>query len=294
MAISRYVIDRAKIDRFIKEGRGKGEGKEYKPWLTVYDVPSDGRVHRPRGLKTNRTHHLLSDIEYRHFLLLEWDPDVKDIREQFPLDLDRTQAIAREAGIRHPRDTRSDEDNVMTSDFLVVVGEGKRRKLVVWAVKPAEKLNDKRVVEKLEIERRYWMSIGGAEWHISTELELPMPRIESLEWLRGASDLADVEEPSEGFLGVAAERIVSCIGFRSAGEQKLNALCASLDTKYAAPNGAHQLIARHLLAHSVLLASLDRRKMWETDIADIEIDKKKLSALLESLPVRPLAIDEAA
>lgn len=35
----------AKISRYIKEGRGQGELALYKPWLTIQDVPSSGRVH---------------------------------------------------------------------------------------------------------------------------------------------------------------------------------------------------------------------------------------------------------
>ncbi|WP_235956599.1 MULTISPECIES: hypothetical protein [Pseudoalteromonas] len=34
---------------WIKEGRGTGEYQDYKPWLTVYDAPSDGRIHRACG-----------------------------------------------------------------------------------------------------------------------------------------------------------------------------------------------------------------------------------------------------
>lgn len=34
----------AKISRYLKEGRGQGELALYKPWLTVQDVPSMGRV----------------------------------------------------------------------------------------------------------------------------------------------------------------------------------------------------------------------------------------------------------
>ena len=53
-------------------------GKDYKPWLTVRDVPSLGRSHRIFGHKSQRTHHLLSDLELAVFLLLEWHPDTED------------------------------------------------------------------------------------------------------------------------------------------------------------------------------------------------------------------------
>lgn len=40
MSRRRYEIDESKIERFLKEGRGRGEGVDYSPWLTIQDVPS--------------------------------------------------------------------------------------------------------------------------------------------------------------------------------------------------------------------------------------------------------------
>ncbi|HAD49393.1 MAG TPA: heteromeric transposase endonuclease subunit TnsA, partial [Idiomarina sp.] len=71
--------------RWIKEGRGSGQHADYKPWLTVRDLPSLGRVHRVFGHKSRRTHHLLSDLELSVFLLLEWHSEITQVREQFPL-----------------------------------------------------------------------------------------------------------------------------------------------------------------------------------------------------------------
>lgn len=56
-----------KIEKWIKEGRGKGGGIDYKPWLLVQDVPSDGRCHREVGMKIPRQYTLLSDRENRYF-----------------------------------------------------------------------------------------------------------------------------------------------------------------------------------------------------------------------------------
>ena len=58
--------------RWIKEGRGQGNLKDYKPWITIRDVSSKGRSHRVFGHTTKRTHHLLSDLELAIFLLLDW------------------------------------------------------------------------------------------------------------------------------------------------------------------------------------------------------------------------------
>lgn len=82
-AKKRYWNTEAKNARWIKQGHGQGLGSEYKPWL----VPSEGRSHRVFGHLTQRTHHLLSDIELATFLLLQWRDSTLDIREQFPLDI---------------------------------------------------------------------------------------------------------------------------------------------------------------------------------------------------------------
>ena len=58
MARRQYWNSEAKNARWIKEGHGKGAGREYKSWLTVRDVPSDGRSHRVYSRLTQRTHHL--------------------------------------------------------------------------------------------------------------------------------------------------------------------------------------------------------------------------------------------
>lgn len=39
----------AQYSKWIKEGRGSGEHQDYNPWLTVYDVLSDGCAHRVSG-----------------------------------------------------------------------------------------------------------------------------------------------------------------------------------------------------------------------------------------------------
>lgn len=89
--------------RWIKEGRGQGYLKDYKPWITIRDVSSKGRSHRVFGHTTKRTHHLLSDLQLAIFLLLDWNPLITDIREQFPLPLNTTLEISEQAQIPHPK-----------------------------------------------------------------------------------------------------------------------------------------------------------------------------------------------
>jgi len=131
MARKKYSNSTAKNERWIKEGRGQGRNQNYKPWLTVRDLPSEGRSHRVFGHKSQRTHHLFSDLELATFLLLEWHSDTEEIREQFPLELDVTIDLAREGGIVHP--ANAGVVQYMSSDFLVNSRNPENNKFVLQA-----------------------------------------------------------------------------------------------------------------------------------------------------------------
>src|SRR5690606_3193435 len=118
MSRRKYQFTEAKVRKYIAEGRGSGDGASYKPWLTVNDLPSRGRCHRPFGIKTGRTHHLLSDGEWKSFIRFEFDSSVLDIREQFPLDRHQTMQVARDLGYKHPI-TTDGTPYVLTIDFLL-------------------------------------------------------------------------------------------------------------------------------------------------------------------------------
>jgi len=61
----------SEIETWIKQGRGSGIGVDYKSWLKIQDVSSEGRSTRLKGIKTSRQHEFLSDLERDHFHLTE-------------------------------------------------------------------------------------------------------------------------------------------------------------------------------------------------------------------------------
>jgi hypothetical protein len=159
------------LKRRLKQGRGQGVLKDYLPWLTIRDVKSRGLRTRILGVTVPRIHHLMSKIELRLFQHMEFCKDVLDLREQFPLfPHDETLAIARELNVVHPRDPISKFPIVMTTDLLVTVLRGDTIAYEAWCVKPAEQLQDARVLEKLEIERQYWAR-RRVSWFVFTDQE---------------------------------------------------------------------------------------------------------------------------
>lgn len=187
MAKSKYLLTERKITKRIKDGRGVGRLSNYKPWLYVNEVPSEGRSQRVYSHLTGRIHHVLSDLEFAVFLLLDHNPAVTDIREQFPLNRDDTLSISKENQLWHP--SQGDVNLVMSSDFLVNSSSRTQSKFAIQA-KYSEALKDPRTVEKLEIERRYW-KLKKIPWFLVTEKEIDKVVVSNIEWLYGVKGYFD-------------------------------------------------------------------------------------------------------
>lgn len=173
-----------------KEGRGQGRLDQYKPWLKIQDVGSIGLSTRVKGWKTNRIHHFLSKLELSCFYLFEWSENISDIREQFPLDLDETKAIAQELGINHPADPKTKEPIVMTTDFLITIKSQINAIDVARTVKYSKDLNNKRTLEKFEMERVYWHN-REIDWSIITEREINSTIVENIKIFYSHRNLQD-------------------------------------------------------------------------------------------------------
>ena len=153
--------------RYLKEGRGQGTGVDYKPWIYIHDFPSRGVSARIPG-----------------------DPDVQDIREQFPLRLTETMEIARRLNVKHP--WKGDFPFVMTTDFLVTRTDG----LHARTVKCSDELNNPRTIEKFSIEQSYWAACG-IDWKIVTEKQISRDRALNRQWLyTGETPEGLIPEPS--------------------------------------------------------------------------------------------------
>ena len=176
MGKKRPVWDYQHYLRYLKEGRGQGTGPAYKPWIYIHDFPSRGISARVQGRTTGRIHHLLSRNEEFYFFILDADPEVKDIREQFPLRLSETMEISRKLNIKHP--WKGSFPFVMTTDFLVTRSDG----LHARTVKCSDELDNPRVVEKFMIEHAYWSS-KGIEWKIVTEKQIDRDKSLNYQWL---------------------------------------------------------------------------------------------------------------
>ena len=228
--------------RALKNGRGLGIGPNYLPWLRVNDIPSRGQSTKIYGIKTDRTHQLLSGIESNFFFIAEYNRLVSDIREGFPLfPIDLVLRIANEAGINYPVNSTSKDPCVLSTDYLLTLCKKGDISYLAIAIKKYDDLNDPEVVLRLEIERLWWTSIG-VPWRLVTEKQVNKVVARNIKWfsapLRGRKQnlLGDnYKEEMEKLAGIVIPGVYEWSGLVNQLSQEVNlAVDKTLDLLKAA------------------------------------------------------------
>lgn len=253
------------IERFEREGRGKGEGTDYKPWLYIGDFSSRGRTHDPTGLKTHRPHQLFSDNEHRFFMLLEWCADVVDIREQYPLARKQTLDVAAEIGAPHPYYPGTHVPTVMTVDFMVTRVQDGRRYLQAFNVKSAEEAEDERSLAKLEVQRET-LERQGIEHHLVFDTTMPQSKIDLIAWIRGGQRKPNEQELYPGFFD---EKLTAMAADIAAGDfaGSLADYCKRFDSQQGLARGTGLRLARMLMGKKALRPDLAQPTLPEASMS---------------------------
>lgn len=177
--------------RRIDEGRGIGTGKDYRPFIQIHDFPSLGICTRVTSETVGRVHHLFSRNELAFFYILDFDDNVIDIREQYPLldpedphDLSGIVEMMEGFGIKYPRDPKSRYPFVQTSDFVVTTKNGHH----VYSIKESKAYDKERIRELQELERRYWLW-RNVPWTIKTEQEINYDLASNIRWIYHSRDI---------------------------------------------------------------------------------------------------------
>ena len=243
----------AGIARHIKKGHGQGHGEHYKPWLEVRHVPSLGKSTRNVGWKTGRMHSFLSQLELQVFYLLDWEDEVVDIREQFPLfPQEKTKEICHLLGIKDPQEPQAEVPMVMTTDFLVTLRDGSEH---ARSVKYVQELEDPRTVTKQEIERVFWEQ-SRIDWKIITENDVNITAVKNVEWLHPKRAIGKLHPMTEREVNTVRRNIEPEI---FAGFRPLNEITSEADEKLGYRSGSALSIVRHLLANKVWLTDMTQR-----------------------------------
>lgn len=257
---------KAKFERYVKEGRGQGSGKSYKPWITIQDFPSKGRVSRTPGWKSDRVHHFMSDWELRYFYLLEWSDAVIDIQEQYPLlDLDLAFCIADEIGIKYPKDKNTDVSYVLTTDFVLTIQEQGKSRKIARTVKMAEELKKKRTLEKLELEKVYWER-QNVDWAIVTEQEISRVFADNVRWVHPNYHWELLAEQNSEHCRYINNILKDRLNSK---QSRINSITLKLDRDMDLESGTCLSLFKHLIARKEIVIDMNEAKISSNSSTNI-------------------------
>lgn len=245
-----------------KKGRGSGTKDNYVPFVQTYDFKGKGRKHRIPSQVFKRERHALSTIEANLIYVTEMADNIDDSREQFPLDLEVTKLIANQLGIKHPG-SRDKKREVMTYDLLLDFHDKSQMAL---AVKPFNKLFDKRTIEILQIQKTCAERMNF-RFGIVTEKDFPPILLHNLRFLRAYFYIDDS-------LMSQIEVFYLKLRNQSSSKEKLNVIVKSIAKEMKTIAANAWALFYHLCATKVI-----RYNYYEVFSEDISFDKIKIHDL---------------
>lgn len=147
----------------LKQGRGTGDGKDYKPFIKTREINSMGTCSNIVDWKTGRQMQLLSQTEMAIFMQLRWDDNVDEIKEQFPLDLEKVTEIIKRtndelrANNQSPLSIRYDKQHWPTTNMVVYKNHVISKAV---SVKYDKSNLSAKEIESLWIKKKYWAEQG--------------------------------------------------------------------------------------------------------------------------------------
>jgi hypothetical protein len=125
-------------------------------------------------------------------------------------------------------------------------------------VKYQKDLDDARVIEKQEIERRFWES-EQIDWFLFTENEVPNTLIRNIKWVAPHLHSFELDEISQRS---TFELILQAINLHS--DDRVGAVMNSLDERMGVEDGTYLQYLRHLLAQGAFfwnMIDIDHRSL---------------------------------
>lgn len=220
--------------------------------LKVTTFSSKGRATRIYSYKTNKIHHLQSDNQLRIFLLLEWDDKVKNIKENVALDdLEATLYNVENLRLDKFRDKETGDLYDLHTNFLIkITTKDKGEETIALSVKNISELQRVTVIEKMEIERRYW-KVKGIKFYVITDNEIDKKLVENIKWAREALVDKGMENKRE-----LAEKLYYFL--QKHNPEKLNEVLEEFDIEEDLIKGTALFIFRYLIGIKELKVNMEK------------------------------------
>jgi hypothetical protein len=244
------------IKRFLKEGRGSGEGSEYKSWLQVQDINSQGRSTRTYSYKSQRVIHLLSDLQLYYWYLLEFDDMVLDVREQFPLlDFHEMNIPVDQELEKKLFNTKTNVPHVFIVSFMVTrIDQNGNSIYEARAIKSSTELAKKATIDRLELQRRYFEK-KQIDFGVVTERNINKQLARNIGWVLTAYDIQDYPDLVGNFLYLKEDLLY----YLSDHSSTFQTVFQRIEKDYQLDEGSGLILFKHLIATKQIKLDLNQK-----------------------------------
>jgi len=219
--------------------------------LKVTTFSSKGRATRIYGYKTKRIHHLQSDNQLRLFLLLEWNDIVKNIEENVELkDLEITIDNVEDLRLDKFSDKETGQLYQLHTNFLVTTKRDNVEEHVAISVKALSEIERRTVIEKMEIERRFWKN-KSIPFYVVTEKEINKQLVDNIKWVRETLIDKSIESKRE-----LAEHLYYFL--QENKQKKSNDVLAEFDDSVGTKKGTALFIFRYLIGIKEIAVDMEK------------------------------------
>ncbi|MDF1511265.1 TnsA endonuclease N-terminal domain-containing protein [Robertmurraya sp. DFI.2.37] len=257
------------IKRFLKEGRGSGEGSEYKSWLQVQDINSQGRSTRTYSYKSQRVIHLLSDLQLYYWYLLEFDDMVLDVREQFPLlDFHEMNIPVDQELEKKLFSTKTNVPHVFIVSFMVTrIDQNGNSFYEARAIKSSTELTKKATIERLEMQRRYFEK-KQIDFGVVTEMNINKQLARNIGWVLTAYDIQDYPDLVRNFLYLKED----LLHYLSNHTATFQMVFQRIEKDYQLDEGLGLILFKHLVATKQIKFDLNRKIDMSRNVEEYRIE----------------------
>lgn len=268
MSLHPYTASPEQIQTMFAEGRGKGTGANYLPFLTLSDVRQrKGEMRRLTCALSGRHVTLFSQLARSVRLALEQSGRYLTIDEYVPLDPQLVRAAAAKLGITPPREDMG-KTSVLMATFRAMSSGEKGPKVEPFIVCSCSQLKNFSAAVELEIQRRAWAELGATMKVITDATScMPVALCNNLEILF-PHRLAPAAEPSPGYHERLDQQVCQAV-LEARSEQTLQEFVQELDTRLSVQAGDCINAAFRLIWRRRLNAALAGPLLHEQLVADI-------------------------
>ena len=206
--------------------------------------------------------------------MLEWEDNVLDIREHYPL-FNCEEVIQNKAGLNF--DLFKDKDTgtpyILSTSFLITLKKANGKiAYVARSLKADYELERKTALERLEIERRYWQS-QNIDWGIVTQKEIPVVKAKNIEWIHSSLYPSD----ERGFTDEEADYYCNAFVEKLAGSNtSIRDFATRFDRLFNLDTGSGVYIFKRLIALKRIMVDMNKKIDINDSTQSIEIAQQSL------------------